>query len=381
MDSGTLRLDRSPCAPFSVRQGRLGGAECLQDVFDVLGSDLGRNRGADPGAAVVSRLVRPHETLVGASHQFRTASETGHCGLVRLAPDLFVLNTNLSFQQDALCPVIGEDFIELHFRLSGRLSLYLEQDGGTVDVDKGSLLIWRQPQGMNIMERLQADERESSMTIYLRPSALERYFGDYTATLPDNVAVGLGAASKGLFFLRMACYPRLIELVRELWSLDIVRSRGLVRAEALVMMILCEVVSMLEDAHDDSASLCRLSDTDVRCLRKARDHIRGQYTPPPTIEEIARAVGLSATKLKSGFKALFGKSISQYANDLRMDHALELLRKSDIPILLVSEALGYEYQNSFTVAFRRHFNVLPKDYRRDPMIMADAALPRSRCDS
>ena len=35
--------------------------------------------------------------------------------------------------------------------------------------------------------------------------------------------------------------------------------------------------------------------------------------------------------------------------------------------------LGYEYQNSFTVAFRRQFNVLPKDYRRDPMILADAS--------
>ncbi len=367
-----VQLDRSPCAPFSVRQGRLGGAMCLQDVFDVLGDD--------PRGGVVSTLVRPNETLVGASHQFRSDSKNGHCGLVRLAPDLFVLNTNMSFQEDALCPVIGEDFIELHFRLSGRLSLYPETDGAAVDVDKGSLLVWRQPKGMNIMERLQADERESSMTIYLRPSALERYFGDYAAALPPAVAAGLGTESNGLFFLRMACYPRLIELVRELWSLDIARSRGLVQAEALVMMILCEVVSMLEDAHDDSTSLCRLSDVDVRCLRKARDLILSQYTPPPTIEEIARAVGLSATKLKSGFKALFGKSISQYANDQRMAHALELLRKSDIPILLVAEALGYEYQNSFTVAFRRHFNVLPKDYRRDPMILADAAPAHGCCD-
>jgi AraC-like DNA-binding protein len=172
----------------------------------------------------------------------------------------------------------------------------------------------------------------------------------------------------------MACYPRLIEQVRKLWSIEIARSRDLVQAEALMMVILCEVVFMLEDAHDDSTSLSRLSDIDVSCLRRARDLIRGQHTPSPTIDEIARAVGLSSTKLKSGFKALFSKSISQYANDLRMGYALEMLRKSDISILLVAEALGYEYQNSFTVAFRRQFNVLPKDYRRDPMILADAAL-------
>ena len=69
---GMIQIDRSPCAPFSVRQGRLGGAMCLQDVFDVLGDD--------PKGAVVSRLVRPNETLVGASHQRFTA-------LVREAED------------------------------------------------------------------------------------------------------------------------------------------------------------------------------------------------------------------------------------------------------------------------------------------------------
>ena len=318
----------------------------------------------------MSTLVRPRDTLVGASHKFSTSAEAGNCGILRLAPDLFVLNTNTHWRREALCQVIGEDFIELHFRLSGRLSLYPQQEGGeTVDVDKGSLLIWRQPLGMDIMERFPADERECSATIYLRPSALERYFGNYATDLAPDVATGLARRGSGLFFLRMACYPKLIDLARELWSLDFAHRRGLVRGEALVMTILCEVMSMLEDAHGDSTTVCRLSDMDVRCLRKARECIRRQYTPPPTIDDIAREVGLSATKLKSGFKALFGKSISQYANDLRMQRARELLRKFDIPILLVAETLGYGYQNSFTVAFRRYFNVLPKDYRSDPSIL------------
>ncbi|WP_243446535.1 helix-turn-helix transcriptional regulator [Sphingosinicella microcystinivorans] len=325
----------------------------------------------NPDGSVVSTLLRPSSKLIGTRQQFSSDFEAGSCGVIRLSDDLFVLNTNVSFTKGALAAVTGQDFIELHFRLSGRLSLYPEIPGNeTVDVDKGALLVWRQPEGMNVMERLEANEPESSMTIYLRPSALERYFGDYTATLPSAVATGLAPQGNGLFFLRMACYPKLIELVRELWSLGIETGRDLVRGEALVMMVLCEIMSMLEDAHNDSTNICRLSDIDVRCLRKAREHICSQYTPPPTIDELAKAVGLSATKLKSGFKALFGKSISQFANELRMQHALDLLRKSDNSILFVAEALGYEYQNSFTVAFRRHFKILPKDYKRDPLILS-----------
>lgn len=324
-----------------------------------------------PAHVTVTHLARPDAELLGASYYYRSRAHAGHCRLVRLAPDLLILNTNMSLRQSTSSVQIGEDFIELHFRLSGQLSLY--PDGGdapAIDVGKGTLLLWRQPVGLNVRERIAPGEQESSVTIYLRPSTLTRYLGDYSADLPESVRAGLSENGTTLFFLRMTCYPRLIEIVRELWALDVASGRGLVRADGLVTIILCEVFAMLEGAHDDSISPCRLSDADVRCLRRACNHIRSHFTPPPTIAELADLAGLSATKLKNGFKALFGKSTLQYANDLRMQHALDLLRKSDVPIVRVAEMLGYEYQSSFTAAFRRRFDVLPKDYRRDPMILA-----------
>ncbi len=365
MDPPAQDQEQSPGAPFPLRRDLLGDATSLQQIFDVLQT-------ASSGVKV-SRLERPDGPLMGVRYNFLSDAGGGHFGIVRLAPDLFVLSTNVSVERDELGTVVGQDFVEFHFRLSGRLSLYPNTNGSeAVDVDQGSLLIWRQPEGMNIMERMRDEERERSLTIYLRPSALKRYFDDYASSLPPDIAKGLSCESSGLFFMRMACYPKVTDSVRELWGLNIETSRALVRCEALVMMILCEVMTMLEDARDIETDI-RLSDADVRCLRHARNHLRSHHTPPPTIEEVARTVGLSATKLKAGFKALFGKSPSHYANDLRMAYALDLLRRSDLPILSVAETLGYEYQNSFTVAFRRHFNVLPKDYRRDPTILGDAA--------
>ena len=73
---------------------------------------------------------------------------------------------------------------------------------------------------------------------------------------------------------------------------------------------------------------------------------------------------MCTTKLKRGFRALFDQTIHEYANGLRMDYAGELLKNRDIPIAEVAEKLGYKYQNSFTVAFKQHTGLLPKEYRR-----------------
>lgn len=317
-------------------------------------------------------LRRGDATLVSAQRSDVVNGREGAWKLMRLSDDLFVRLSNTAGGQSAEFPISGEGLIEFHFRLSGRLSLS-DAAGPGVEVDRGSLLIWRQPVGWNVTGRLDTDERETSVTIYLRPSVLENYFGDFAQSLPQDLTQRLCCEGGGLFALRLIPVPRLVQLVHELSMLDVSGPRRLVQAEALVMLILCEVVGMLEETSRDTVSAGRMTDLDVRCLRRARAILQERHIAPPTIEALAREVGLGTTKLKNGFKGLFGQTVCQFANEIRMERAREMLCKPDIPIGEVAEVLGYEYQNSFTAAFRRHFGVLPKDYRRDPLILGPEA--------
>lgn len=315
-------------------------------------------------------LQRPDATLVSALRRDVVNGREGAWELMRLSDDLFVRLSNTAGGQSAVFPISGEGLIEFHFRLSGRLSMSDDAGAGAaVEVDRGSLLIWRQPVGWNVTGRLDTDEREASVTIYLRPSVLEHYFGDFAQLLPQDLTQRLCGEGGGLFALRLIPIPRLVQLVHELSTLDVSGPRRLVQAEALVMLILCEVVHMLEETSHDTVSAGRMTDLDVRCLRRARAILQERHVAPPTIEALAREVGLGTTKLKNGFKGLFGKTVCQFTSEIRMERAREMLCKPDVPISEVAEVLGYEYQNSFTAAFRRHFGVLPKDYRRDPLIL------------
>lgn len=355
----------SPVDGNALRTGRSLGSTGLEALFHTLEAS---------DCESLYLLRRSESTLVSALRREVVNGREGEWELMRLSDDLFVRLSNSACAPSAVFPISGEGLIEFHFRLSGRLSLS-DDDSHAMEVDRGSLLIWRQPVGCNVTGRLEAEEREASATIYLRPQALERYFGDYAASLPEDISQRLCGEGDELFALRLALLPRLAQLVHEFSTLSVQGPRRIVQAEALVMLILCEIVGMLEEAPHDAASTCRMTDLDIRCLRRARAILQERYFAPPTIETLAREVGMGTTKLKNGFKGLFGITICQFTNEIRMDRARALLLKPDMPIARVAEMLGYEYQNSFTAAFRRHFGVLPKDYRRDPLILR----PESPC--
>jgi AraC-like DNA-binding protein len=46
-----------------------------------------------------------------------------------------------------------------------------------------------------------------------------------------------------------------------------------------------------------------------------------QLAPAPTIPQVARAVGVSETTLKRGFKAVFGETPFDFSVRCRMQHA------------------------------------------------------------
>jgi len=68
------------------------------------------------------------------------------------------------------------------------------------------------------------------------------------------------------------------------------------------------------------------SESESRQLDVARRMLATQLSTPLRIGDIARAIGMSDSKLKRTFKARFGVTVFDYGLECRMRHALELLR-------------------------------------------------------
>lgn len=79
-------------------------------------------------------------------------------------------------------------------------------------------------------------------------------------------------------------------------------------------------------------------------------------------EEIARLCNMSLSNLKKIFTKYAGMGISRYFTEMKMRHAVELL-KSGKRVGEVASALGYTDQNYFSTAFRRVMGVPPGQFR------------------
>lgn len=76
---------------------------------------------------------------------------------------------------------------------------------------------------------------------------------------------------------------------------------------------------------------------------------------PPTVAALARQVGTNEQKLTRLFRDTYATTPFEM---------LRLLRDGDLPIAYVAEQVGYRNAGDFTTAFRRQFQLTPRDYRK-----------------
>lgn len=117
----------------------------------------------------------------------------------------------------------------------------------------------------------------------------------------------------------------------------------------------------------DASTLHRtasLPQRDVERLHAARDLIQSQLEIPFTLCQISKSVGLSETRLKDGFKTLFGVTPFQFLLELRMRKAWDLLIESGCNVGVAGYRVGYEHPTNFATAFKRYFGISPKELKR-----------------
>jgi len=98
-------------------------------------------------------------------------------------------------------------------------------------------------------------------------------------------------------------------------------------------------------------------------MHAARDLLLARVSDPPTIREVASAVGTNDFALKRQFKAVFGKPVHAYLLAVRLAQACSLLRDSADSIKQIAGAVGYVHANHFSAAFRRAYGLSPARYR------------------
>lgn len=103
-----------------------------------------------------------------------------------------------------------------------------------------------------------------------------------------------------------------------------------------------------------------ISEYDQLKLQKVRSALMDDLSSPKSIKELEIISSMSATKLRSMFKEVYGLSLFQFFQLHRMEEAKRLLSRGDMNVSDVAYTLGYTHLGYFTGAFKKQFGIMPK---------------------
>ena len=101
----------------------------------------------------------------------------------------------------------------------------------------------------------------------------------------------------------------------------------------------------------------------ARHLLRAKDLADARYFDPLTVDDLARAAGLSRAHFSREFRRAFGEPPHAYLLTRRLERAAALLRTTDRSVAEICLDVGLQGVGSFTTSFTRTYGRSPTAYR------------------
>ncbi len=167
----------------------------------------------------------------------------------------------------------------------------------------------------------------------------------------ENVYIWRKVSEKLLYFLMHRCAAleqpeieeRLDKFKREFQKMDIYS----------FMKEYEGIIAMLENNTDSKYS---------GKIRYIKAFIEQNYSRDISLNDVADDLGMNAIYLSQLFKKETGSTFSAYLTRVRMNHAIRLLRTGEYKIYEVSDMVGYQTVQYFSIVFKKETGKNPKDY-------------------
>lgn len=99
-------------------------------------------------------------------------------------------------------------------------------------------------------------------------------------------------------------------------------------------------------------------------MRRVIEYIEEHLDGDLSLEAMAAEVHISPIYLARAFKAAIGQSPHRFVLTRRVEHAKELLRNTEMPVVDVALSSGFSSQSHLSYWFQRHVGVSPAAYRQ-----------------
>ncbi len=111
------------------------------------------------------------------------------------------------------------------------------------------------------------------------------------------------------------------------------------------------------------ASEIKVSSLDEKLIAKAVKYVEEKIADPDfSVEDLSHELGMSRVHLYKKLISLTGKSPIEFIRTIRLQHAAQLLEKSQLTVAEVAYKVGFNNPKYFAKYFKEQFNTLPSLY-------------------
>lgn len=93
------------------------------------------------------------------------------------------------------------------------------------------------------------------------------------------------------------------------------------------------------------------------------------YLDTTDVKSLATHTPYSYSRLATIFKDMTGRTVIEYITKIKIRHAEDLLRNTDMPITEICSKLNYESLSHFIRTFKRESGVTPSEFRKENKII------------
>lgn len=367
----------SSSAIHVIDEGIIG--QRISDIVGKMRAGLGRPDPKDAARHTPSarRLALGTDEAVGGLRTYLPEEiGDGYWDFIEVCPGVFVSVTDAVYRRQYRMILPAEALVKFRVVCSG--SLYMSRED--VSVSDGSVLLQRVGGGAPTDYLVNGGDSPLRMVVlHALPEALAG-LGITDEVFPPELRPLLRAGTTSDAVCPVEPSAKLIRIAK-----DILDSRDRLVSEMRLSYIrgkayelLCEIALRVGPVADRRSGRNRFRHSDVIRLQEAKRILASDLEASPTIDQLSRLVGINRTKLKAGFREVFGETVQEYRMRVRMAEARRLIEETDLPMAEIGRRVGFSHAANFTQVVKRNFGLRPLELRR---VGGPAARRQARMDA
>jgi len=299
----------------------------------------------------------------GVRQYLRADEGTGYWDFIFLRKGFFLTLTDTHYTHPIEISLPQEPLIKIRAILTGKI---IDHSGETI-LDDANACVHSLSGRKSFHYTIHADDTRLRMIVLhcqksfiqnlpLDPAKLGDPFRSAIDTGHfDDLIMDFSSPAK-ILLLAKDMYESQKYLYQDLWTLH-----ATAKAEEMLYHAIYKTMPLPEFFTGAN----RIRQNDIVKIHEARKIITSSLAAVPTVAEMSKLLGINSTKLRLGFREVFGESISTYVTRIKLQQAVTLLEETDLSLSEISNRLGYQYTSNFSAAFKRELGFSPSSVRKN----------------